>query len=152
VSILRTVCPECKVSLKSTDPDGFTPGQALDCPKCGVTFAVEALAAKPARPRVLDDEDEPPRKKARPRMVDDEDEDDRPRGRRRRDDGDEDDEDRPRKKRKKTEEGGYRTSPLRLIILGILVAIMLVLGFLLYQKWQREKEEAAATRPAPAMT
>lgn len=41
-------------------------------------------------------------------------------------------------------ERNYRQSPLRFIVLGVLVAVMGVLGVMLYLKHERDKEEAAA--------
>jgi hypothetical protein len=164
VAILRAVCPGCGAGLKCTDPAGFTAGEALTCPKCDTSFKVKAtavaarpVAAKPAarKPQVVDDdEDDRPKKKAVKAAAaddDDDEDDDRPRKKRPRDD-DEDD-DRPRKKKRKAdrdEGGGYRNSPVRFIVLGILVTIMLVLAVLLYLKWQNEKQDAAA--PAARVT
>ena len=53
-----------------------------------------------------------------------------------------DDEERPRKRKKKPreEERSYRNSPLRFAILAVLVIVMLVLGYLLYEKRKREAE------------
>jgi hypothetical protein len=144
--ITHAVCPECGAGLKCSDPAGFEVGEKIDCPKCQTRFAVRA----PARPRE-EEEDRPPKKKAvKAAEVDDED-DDRPRKRKRpRDVDEEEEEDRPRKKKKRRrdddERSGYqkyRTSPVRFIILGVLVLVMLVLAFFLYQKWQREKETGA---------
>ncbi|OWK38662.1 hypothetical protein [Fimbriiglobus ruber] len=156
--ILRIACPECKTGMKSTKPEGFTLGDAITCPKCGVMFAVEApppvraaapvaarpVAAAPAKPKVVadDDDDDRPKKKTKARVADDDD-DDRPKkkAKARVTDDDEDDDDRPRKKKKsKKDGGGYRTSPIRFIVLGILVIVMLVMGYFLYMKKQRENE------------
>lgn len=142
MSIRRVECPECKAVLTSKNPAGFTVGQTLECPKCGTYFAVEASSPPPvaARPRpaaVVDDDDEEddrPRKKVKVRAVVDD---------------DEDEDDRPRKKKKKRasddEGGGYKNSPVRFIVLGILVIVMLVLGFMLYQKRERERENGGFT-------
>jgi hypothetical protein len=130
--------------LKCSDPAGFEVGEKIDCPKCETRFAVRA----PARPR--EEETEPPRKKAVKASAAEDDEDDRPRKKKRRRDDDEDDDDRPRKKKKRDrdedERSGYqkyKSSPIRFIVLGVLVLIMLVLGFFLYLKWQKEKENAS---------
>ena len=157
--ILRAVCPECKAGMKSGSPAGFAEGQTIECPKCGTYFAVEeapaakAPAAKPAakpRPKDDDEDDRPAKKKARR----DDDEDDRPAKKkaRRDDDEDEDDDedDRPKKKKKgkkSKDEKSYKSSPVRFIVLGVLVLIMLVGAFFLYQKWEKEKEEA--NKPVP---
>lgn len=160
--ILRAVCPGCGAGLKCTDPAGFAVGEAVTCPKCDTDFKVKAaapvaakpVAAKPAvkKPQVVDDdEDDRPKKKAVKAAAADDDEeedDDRPRKKRRREDDDEDEDDRPRKKKKRRrdddDESGYRNSPVRYIVLGILVTIMLVLGALLFLKWQSEKQESGA--------
>ena len=146
MAILRVACPECGAGLKCPDPAGFAVGEKIECPKCETRFAVRA----PARPR---DDDRPPKKKAVKAAVVEDDEDDRPRKKKRRDDDDEDD-DRPRRKKRPRDDDErtgyqkYRTSPVRFIILGVLLLVMLVLAFFLYQKWQREKANAARP-PAP---
>ena len=134
-TIMRVTCPECGAGLKADDPAGFEVGQALECPKCDTYFEVEAPKVAVAKPVA---------KAKKPAVVveDDEDDDDRPRKKRRRDYDDEE-EDRPRKKRK-AEEGGYaryRKSPIRFIILGVLIVIMIVIAVLLKMKWDREKQE-----------
>ena len=141
--ISRAVCPECGAGLKCSDPAGFEVGEKIDCPKCQTRFAVRA----PARPRE-EEEDRPRKKVMKAAAVDDDEDDDRPRKRKRPRDEDEED-DRPRKKKRRRdddEQSGYqkyRTSPVRFIVLGVLVVVMLVLAFFLYQKWQREKETGA---------
>ncbi len=155
MAIAFATCPECRTTLKSTRPAGFAAGEALECPKCGTYFAAEA--ASPAKPVAAKPVSAKPAAPARPRAVevDDEDEDDRPRKKKAKaravvDDEDDEDLDEPPRKRgnksKRRDDGGgsYRTSPLRFIILGILVVVMLVLAYFLYQKWQREKEDNAA--------
>jgi hypothetical protein len=141
--IMRAVCPECHTGLKTGNPNGFAIGQTVSCPKCQTKFAVEApppakpAPAKPAKPKVVvvdddddDDEDQIPAKKKRPR-----------------DDDDEDDEDeKPKKKSKKGKkkkssddgERSYKNSPIRFIVLGVLLLIMIVLGVLLFLKFQGE--------------
>ena len=52
-----------------------------------------------------------------------------------------------RKKRKSTGRGGYRTSPVRYLILGGLVVALIVVSVLLYLKWEREKKEQASAVP-----
>lgn len=145
MAIEFATCPECRTKLRSTKPTGFVAGEALECPKCGTYFAAEAVTpAKPvaAKPRVAvvndDDEDEQPRKKkAKVRAIEEDDEEDL--------------DEPPRKKSKKRDgdERSYKSSPLRFIILGILVVIMLVLAVFLYLKWQREKEDNATAPPIP---
>lgn len=134
-TILRVTCPECGAGLKADDPAGFEVGQALECPKCDTYFEVEtpraAAVAKPvakAKKPVV--------------VVEDDDDDERPRNKRRRDYDDEE-EDRPRKKRK-SEAGGYaryRKSPIRFIILGVLIVVLIVMAVLLKMKWDREKQD-----------
>jgi hypothetical protein len=148
VAILRAVCPECGAGLKCSDPAGFTVGEKIDCPKCESRFAVRT----PARPR--EEEEDRPRKKAVKASVaeDADEEDDRPRKKKRRRDEEEDD-DRPRKKKRRRDDDErtgfqkYRSSPVRFIILGVLILVMLVLAFFLYQKWQREKANARSPIP-----
>ncbi len=148
MAIEFATCPECRTKLRSTKPTGFVAGEALECPKCGTYFAAKAVTpAKPvaAKPRVAvvndDDEDEQPRKKkAKVRAIEEDDEEDL--------------DEPPRKKGKKSkkrdgDERSYKSSPLRFIILGILVVIMLVLAVFLYLKWQREKEDNATAPPIP---
>ena len=117
----RITCPECGAGLKSAT--GFKVGQTVACPKCETDFEVEepddapAKAKKPVRAAARDDDD--------------------------------DDDDRPRKKKKKRrdDEKSYKNSPLRFVILGVLVVVMGVLGFLLLQK--RKGNEVADTKPNP---
>ncbi len=135
MSLTRTTCPNCGAGLKSAA--GFNPGQQVRCPKCSSAFAVPEPEDE--------DEAEPSPKRKRPpaRAARADDDDDRPRQRRPRDDDDDDDDDdRPRKKGKK--KGGYKNSPVRYAILGVLLVVMGVLAFLLYQKKMREKEDANA--------
>ena len=61
----------------------------------------------------------------------------------------------PKKKKKKKaadddggEEWSYKKSWIRYAVLGVLVVVMLLLGYMLYQKRQREKEEARANTDA----
>ena len=131
--ILKAHCPGCGAGLKCTDPAGFAPGEEIDCPKCGAHFAVAAPAkpavARPVKARPV--EDDRPRKKLRPRPIDEdeEEEDDRPPRRKRRDDDEE------------TGWQRYKRSPVRFVILGVLVVVMLVLAFFLYRKIQRERQD-----------
>jgi uncharacterized Zn finger protein (UPF0148 family) len=132
VAITRIECPECGAGLKS--PSGFKAGQSVACPKCETYFTVDEPA---------DDEDEVerPKKKAVKAAS-------------ARDDDDEDVADQPRKNKKKKrrdddddEEKSYKNSPLRYVVLGVLVVIMIVLGIMLILKKKNEREEANA---APA--
>jgi uncharacterized Zn finger protein (UPF0148 family) len=129
VAILRVGCPECGAGLKSKT--GFTPGETVCCPKCETYFAVEepdedeeeskpAKGKKPVTAVVEDDdeEDEKPRKKKKKKRGDDEDEDEK--------------------------EWSYKNSWLRYVVLGILVIVMCVLGYMLVLKKKREAEDANA--------
>jgi hypothetical protein len=74
--------------------------------------------------------------KAAPLPDDDEDDDDRPRKKRRRaDEDDEDDED--------GEAWSYKNSWIRYAILGVLIIVMCVLGYMLYDKKSREAKDAS---------
>jgi predicted Zn finger-like uncharacterized protein len=137
VPILRATCPECRAAV--TSESGFSAGEVVTCPKCGTYFeatapkAAAAIPAKPANKKSAPDQEE-----------DDMEYDDRPqkKAKRRRDDDEEydDDDDRPRKGKKKA--GGYKTSPVRFVVLGILVATMLVLGVFLVLKMKKERDDA----------
>ena len=138
--MMRIECPECGAGLKS--PTGFAAGQTVSCPKCETSFTVEA----PAYEEV--DEEAAPSKKPVKAVAS-------------RVDVDDDDDEKPRKKKKKKsrddeddEEGGgksYKNSPLRFIVLGVLVLIMIGLGIALYMKKMGEREEAKApNEDAPA--
>ena len=124
--ILKATCPECGAKISS--PDGFDIGEELECPKCETEFKVRAPkpAAVPAKPKVVDDDD------------DDEDYE----------------EPRPKKKTKKDfrgdddDEKSYKNSPLRFLVLGVLVLIMLVGGFFLVRKILAERAANAGTQPA----
>ena len=124
MTLMRIVCPECGAGLKSSA--GFSVGEAVECPKCETNFSVE-------EPEV-----EAPAKAKKPGKA-------VARGRNR-DDDDDDDDDRPRKKKKQRrdddDERGYKNSPLRFIILGVLIIVMVVLGIMLIMKKQKEKEDA----------
>ncbi len=146
MALLKIHCPECNAGLKS--PTGFKVGQTVACPKCETYFVVEEPEEEE------EEEEEAPRKKTPAKskpvkkpvraVVDDDDDEDE----------EEEEEEAPRKKKKKKkkrrddddedEERSYKNSPLRFIILGILVIIMLVLGYMLYVKKQDEKNSAVA--------
>lgn len=141
MSLTRTTCPSCGAALKSAA--GFKPGQSVRCPKCSTAFAVEEPAFE-----AVDEDAPPPKAKpapARAARARADDDDDRPRKKRRPRDDDDDDDDRPRKKKKA---GGYKNSPLRYAILGILLVILGVMAFLLWQKKQREAADDGAANTA----
>ncbi|MEO2088788.1 MAG: hypothetical protein ABGY75_04710 [Gemmataceae bacterium] len=160
-------CPKCSTYFE------VTATVAPPVERAAPILPAQPLAAKPlpAKPipawRDDDDEDDRPRKKRReddeddrPRkkpvvevLEDDEDDDDRPRKKRRREDDDEDDDDRPRKKKKKRnagrdEGGGYSNSPIRFVVLGVLVLVMVVLGVMLILKQLKEREQDSRLVPA----
>ena len=140
MAIMRIECPECGAGLKS--PTGFKPGQSVACPKCETYFTVEEPE---------EDEDRPAKKKAVKAVAsrtddDDDDDDEKPRKKKkkkRRDDDDDDDDEGSKK--------SYATSPLRFIVLGILVVIMVVLGIMLIMKKRDEKDNANAVGDPPAV-
>lgn len=137
MSLQKINCPECGAGLKSAA--GFKVGKTVNCPKCETPFVVED-------PDEADPEEEerpkPAAKKAVKAIVADE---------------EEEEDERPKKKKKKKraveddEERSYKNSPLRFIILGVLVLVMLVLAYFLYQK-KKNEAAAAAADPAPAPT
>jgi len=127
--IAKAVCPECGAKLSS--PDGFEVGEEVECPKCETEFKVRA--PKPAAA--------PVKAAPKPQVIDEDD--------------DEEEDERPKKKKKKKgkrrddddEGGGYKNSPVRFIVLGILILIMLVGGFFLVRKIMGERA-AAQLQPA----
>ena len=133
MAILRIECPECGAGLKS--PTGFAAGQSVACPKCETYFTVEEpednLPAKPkkavkavsSRDDDDDEEGEKPKKKKKKKSRDDDDDDD---------DG-----------------KSYKTSPMRFIVLGILVVIMVVLGIMLVMKKMDEKKQNEGANAGP---
>jgi len=147
----KTVCPECNAGL--TSKAGFEVGDAIECPKCETYFEVtapKAIAKPAAKPRVVDDDDEPapPKKAAKAQAVDDDDDDEPPVKKKLK-----------KKKKKKSRVpayddeddagGSYKTSPVRFIILGVLVIVMGVLAYMLWQK--RKKDKEAAVLPSPSV-
>ena len=132
MAIQRITCPECGAGLKSAD--GFAVGQEVECPKCATEFQVEQpVAAKttalaPSKTKSLS-------KKTSKLAAGDDDEDDRPK----------------KKKKKKSaadeDEWSYKTSWIRYAVLGVLLVVMAVLGYMLYDKRKKAKEDAAG--PAP---
>lgn len=141
MALTRVVCPSCQAGLKSAA--GFRPGQKLRCPKCQNSFEVpdeepeetpvESPKKKPVAAVIDDDEEERPKAK-KPKKVAVVEEDD--------DDEEEEEKDRPRKKKKKKKKGGYKNSPIRFVILGVLLVVLGVMGCLLYQKKQNESTTA----------
>jgi len=159
MDIPQVACPECGAKLSSKA--GFTAGQRIKCPKCQNAFAVPAAKRKPVvLEEAEDDEPRPKKRKPAPREEED-DEDDEPRPVRKKAkrpaDDEDDEDDRPRKKKKKDKkEGSYATSPLRFVILGVLVIVMLVLAYFLYRKFTAEDQDTPKppqpNASAPAVT
>ena len=126
MAIQRITCPECGAGLKSAD--GFAVGQEVECPKCATEFQVEQpVAAKttalaPSKTKSLS-------KKTSKLAAGDDDEDDRPK----------------KKKKKKSaadeDEWSYKTSWIRYAVLGVLLVVMAVLGYMLYDKRKKAKED-----------
>jgi len=132
MTIAKAACPECGAKLFS--PDGFDIGEAVEFPKCEAEFKVRA--PKPAAVPV---------KAVKAKVVADADNDE----------DYEDDDLEPKKKKKKgsrrdsdDEEKSYKNSPLRFVILGALVLVMLVGGFFLVKKILGERAANAGLQPA----
>lgn len=159
-------CPKCRSSMKSKA--GIEAGKLIGCPKCQHKFKVAAPVDEADIVEDFETEDPPPRKKAPPPpkaranpVRRDDDDDERPskskKAARRRDDDDDDEEDapRPRKKRKRARDdeemsayGKLKSNVLvRVITLGVLLTILAVLGYMLYEKRMAEKE--ANNAPVP---
>lgn len=133
MAIMRITCPECGAGLKS--PDGFTAGQEVECPKCSTEFEVEKpVAAKttalaPSQTKALS------KKTTKLSARDEDDEDDLPKKKK-------------KGKKKKAaddeEEWSYKNSWIRYAVLGVLVVVMCVLGYMLIQKNKKAKESGDA--------
>ncbi len=125
-------CPECNAGLKSAA--GFTVGQTVCCPKCETYFTVEEPEDDFEEPRPAAKSKGAPagKKPVRAATADNDEEDEKPRKKRRRVDDEEGD------------ERSYKNSPVRFVILGVLIVVMLVLAYFLYEK-KRKESEAAAT-------
>ena len=128
----KATCPECGAKLSS--PDGFDIGEVVECPKCETEFKIRA-----SKPAVA------PVKSAKPKVVADAE-----------DDEDYEDDELKLKKKKKQgsrrdsddEETSYKNSPLRFVILGVLVLVMLVGGFFLVRKILAERAANAGLQAA----
>ncbi|MBP3960508.1 hypothetical protein J8F10_35230 [Gemmata sp. G18] len=139
MGLLKIKCPECNAGLKSAA--GFTVGQTVCCPKCETYFAVEEPEAKfeevITKPATGKSAGTTAGKKAvRAAAVDDDDEEDeKPRKKKRKRDDDDDEEG----------EHSYKNSPIRFVILGVLIVVMLVLAYFLYDKKRKENKDSEVT-------
>ncbi len=143
MALNRIACPECGAGLKSSS--GFNPGQTVCCPKCETYFEVEEPADEA--------EAEEPKKANKPAKAT------ASAGKkplRAASDDDDSDDEKPRKKKKKKvaddddDQGSYKNSPLRYVVLGVLVITMCVLGYFLYEKKQKEANDTADNTPPTA--
>lgn len=146
--LLRITCPECGAGLKSSA--GFTPGKTITCPKCEADFVVEEPEEeKPVADRRTT-KMKPATKKLKVAVAED-------------DEDDEDEDEKPKKAKKKKkkkkrvsedgddEEWSYKNSWIRYAVLGVLVVVLAVLGYMLYKKKQDEAKNNAAA-PAAHVT
>jgi hypothetical protein len=140
MALNRIPCPECGAGLKS--PSGFKVGQNVCCPKCETYFTVE----EPPEEDEVEENEIPKKKQASSSSSKSKTAGKKPlRAAGVRDDDDEDDdedEDQPKKKKKKRRddsERSYQSSPLRFAILGVLVVVMLVLGYFYYDKIKKQR-------------
>ena len=121
MTIAKAVCPECGAKLSS--PEGFEAGEEVECPKCETAFKVRA--PKPTAG--------PVKTASKAQVIDEDDDED-------------EEEERPKKKKKKggkrRDDDGYKNSPVRFIVLGILILVMLVGGFFLIRKIVAERAAA----------
>ena len=144
MALLKIKCPECNAGLKS--PTGFTVGQTVCCPKCETYFAVEEPEEEEEAPKksapAAKGKPAPAKKPVKAAVAEDLPDEDE----------EEEEEEAPKKKKKKKkkrdddddEERSYKNSPLRFVILGILIIVMLVLGYMLYEKKQNEAKQSDA--------
>jgi uncharacterized Zn finger protein (UPF0148 family) len=146
VPLLRITCPECGAGLKSSA--GFTVGKTITCPKCEADFVVEEPEEEKPVAERRTTRMKPATKKLKVAVAEDEDDED-------------DEEERPKKKKKKKkkraaeddeeEEWSYKNSWIRYAVLGVLLTVLAVLGYMLREKWKKEaNEKADGSTPAPA--
>jgi DNA-directed RNA polymerase subunit M/transcription elongation factor TFIIS len=140
----QITCPKCGASL--TSKAGVPEGRQLNCPKCQSRFTAEA---PPVEAEIVEDEvDEAPRPSKKLTSAKRRSRDDEPKALRRREPADDDEEpdERPRKRKKnrEAEKGTYQKLKgnvwVRVVTLTVLLAILAVLGYMLYQKIQRDNE------------
>jgi hypothetical protein len=145
MALNRIPCPECGAALNSAK--GFTIGQTVCCPKCETYFKV----AEPAEENEVGENERPKaaaakaaggKKPIKAAAVSDVDEAE-----------DDEEEFRPKKKKKRSkkrrdedddDERSYTNSPLRFVILGVLLIVLVVLGVMLYLKFKKENANETA--------
>jgi Zn-finger nucleic acid-binding protein len=144
VPLQRIRCPECGAGLKSSA--GFTVGKTITCPKCESDFVVEEPEEEKPVAERRTTRMKPATKKLKVAVAEDEEDEDR------------EDEDRPKKAKKKKkkkrpaadedeEEWSYKNSWIRYAVLGVLLLVLAVLSYMLYEK--RKKEANAGLPPPP---
>jgi len=147
----QITCPKCGASL--TSKTGVPEGRQLNCPKCQSRFTAEA---PPVEAEVVEDEvDEAPRQPKKRPSTERRTRDAKPRTARGKQpvEDDEEPEERPRRRKKKREpeKGTYQKLKgnvwVRVVTLTVLLSIMAVLGYMLYQKIQRDNEARDFNRP-----
>jgi hypothetical protein len=148
----QITCPKCGASL--TSKAGVPEGRQLNCPKCQSRFTA---GAPPVEAEIVEDEvaEAPPQRKklSSPERRNGEDEPRAARPKRPVDDDEEPDErPRQRKKKREQEKGTYQKLKgnvwVRVVTLTVLLAIMAVLGYMLYLKIQRDNDAREFNRKA----
>ena len=147
----QITCPKCGASL--TSKAGVPEGRQLNCPKCQNRFAAEA---PPVEAEIVDEVDEAALRRKTSSSTERRNRQDEARTpcRRRPLDDDEEPEERPHKRKKKREQekGTYQKLKgniwVRVVTLTVLLSIMAVLGYMLYQKIQRDNDARDFNRGA----
>jgi uncharacterized Zn finger protein (UPF0148 family) len=148
----QITCPKCGASL--TSKAGVPEGRQLNCPKCQSRFTAEA---PPVEAEIVEDEvDEAPPQRKKPSSAEQRNREDEPQAARRRrpvvDDEEPEERPRQRKKKREQEKGAYQKLKgnvwVRVVTLTVLLAIMAVLGYMLYLKIQRDNEARELNRQA----
>lgn len=160
-------CPKCRAGLKSKA--GVPVGQSLSCPKCKNKFVVEepddadvlddtqVIEVEDVRPPRKKEPPAPPRKKASSQEDEPTEEIQLPKTKKvvkaqRDDDEDEEEERKPKKKKKKKRQDDDQEESLflrlkhnifvRIITMVILLGILAVAAYLLYEKRKAEAQDA----------
>ena len=110
----RLTCPECSAGIESSA--GYTPGQVVRCPKCETEFTVEDGGGSGAGSPM----------QPAPRRA-----------------GESDDFQPSARRASADAAWTYKNSWVRYAVLGVLLAVLGVLGYLLYQKRMNEGKEMA---------